>query len=47
MVALVIAFPSMVMHYKGAGTGIDPNDVKIEIAARWMPPLDLGPPKIQ
>ncbi len=31
MVALVIAFPSMVMHYKGIGTGVDPNTIKIEI----------------
>jgi TRAP-type mannitol/chloroaromatic compound transport system permease large subunit len=31
MVVLVIMFPQMVMHYKGAGTGIDPSKVKIEI----------------
>jgi hypothetical protein len=48
MVALVIIFPGMVMHYKGVGTGIDPKDVKIEISCRIaMPPLDFGPPKIQ
>jgi hypothetical protein len=48
MVALVIAFPSMVMHYKGLGTGIDPNKVKIEIQLPDMsPPLDFGPPKIE
>ena len=28
MVALVIAFPGMVMHYKGTGTGVDPNSIK-------------------
>jgi TRAP-type mannitol/chloroaromatic compound transport system permease large subunit len=48
MVGLVITFPAMVMHYKGVGTGIDPNKVKIEIE---LPaenlPLDMGPPKIQ
>jgi TRAP-type mannitol/chloroaromatic compound transport system permease large subunit len=48
MVALVIAFPGMVMHYKGAGTGIDPKDVKIEITLPdLMPPLNLGPPQIK
>ncbi len=31
MVGLVIAFPSMVMHYKGTGTGVDPNTIKIEV----------------
>jgi tripartite ATP-independent transporter DctM subunit len=49
MVLLVIFFPSMVMHYKGAGTGIDPNKVKIEIPQIDMPPpIDFStPPKIQ
>jgi TRAP-type mannitol/chloroaromatic compound transport system permease large subunit len=47
-VALVIAFPALVMHYKGAGTGIDPSKVKIEIEAPPdLPPLDLGPPPKQ
>jgi len=31
MVALTILFPSMVMHYKGTGTGIDPATIKIEV----------------
>jgi tripartite ATP-independent transporter DctM subunit len=31
MVALVIAFPALVMHYKGLGTGVDPNKVNIQI----------------
>jgi TRAP-type mannitol/chloroaromatic compound transport system permease large subunit len=44
-VALVIAFPALVMHYKSAGTGIDPNKVKIEIELPDMPPpLDFGSP---
>jgi TRAP-type mannitol/chloroaromatic compound transport system permease large subunit len=48
MVILVITFPSMVMHYKGAGTGIDPSKVKIEIQLPdSLPPLDLGPPQIK
>ena len=33
MVALAIAFPSMIMHYKGAGTGINPADIEINIPA--------------
>ena len=45
MVLLVIAFPSMVMHYKGNGAKIDPNKVKIEIPQIDLPPpLDFGPP---
>ena len=45
MVGLVIAFPGMVMHYKGAASTIDPNTMKIEIPQIELPPLDFGPPK--
>jgi TRAP-type mannitol/chloroaromatic compound transport system permease large subunit len=46
MVLLVILFPGMVMHYKGAASTIDPNKVKIEIPQLdALPPLDFGPPK--
>ena len=38
MVLLVIMFPAMVMHYKGAASTIDPNKVKIEIPQLEMPP---------
>jgi tripartite ATP-independent transporter DctM subunit len=38
MVLLVIIFPAMVMHYKGAGTGIDPTKVHIEVPQTEMPP---------
>ena len=42
MVLLVISFPAMVMHYKGAGTGIDPNNVKIEIPQiEPLPPVNF------
>jgi len=34
------------MHYKGLGTGIDPNKVEINIPLIEPPPLDLGPPKL-
>jgi len=44
MVALVIVFPSMVTHYKGAASTIDPNSVKIDIPQIDLPPLDFGPP---
>jgi len=43
MVLLVILFPAMVMHYKGHGTGIDPNKVKIEVPQiETPPPLDFN-----
>ncbi len=47
MVGLVIAFPAMVMHYKGVGTGVDPTKVNIEIQQPDdLPPLDFSqPPK--
>jgi len=47
MVLLVILFPSMVMHYKGAASKVDLNKVKIEVPQIELPPLDFGPPKIQ
>ena len=28
MIGLVIMFPQMVMHYKGVGTGVDPNSIQ-------------------
>ena len=31
MVGLAIAFPQMIMHYKGVGTGIDPATLDIQI----------------
>ena len=46
MVLLVILFPAMVMHYKGAASTIDPNKIKIEIPQFEMPPLNFDePPK--
>ena len=44
MVLLVISFPAMVMHYKGAESKIDPNKVKVDIPQVELPPLDFGPP---
>jgi tripartite ATP-independent transporter DctM subunit len=45
MVGLVIAFPAMVMHYKGLGSQIDPSKVRIDIQAPDIPSLpDFGPP---
>ena len=41
-VGMVIAFPSMVMHYKGAESQVDPSKVNIDIQLPDMPPpLDL------
>src|SRR6266702_4265973 len=47
MVLLVIMFPSMVMHYKGALSTIDPNTIRIEVPQMEVPPLDFGPPPKQ
>src|SRR5436853_15853 len=47
MVLLVILFPAMVMHYKGALSTVDPNTIKIEVPQIDMPPLDFGPPPKQ
>jgi tripartite ATP-independent transporter DctM subunit len=49
MVGLVIAFPAMVMHYKGTGPQVDPSKIQIEIPQIELPPpLDFSePPKIQ
>jgi TRAP-type mannitol/chloroaromatic compound transport system permease large subunit len=41
MVLLVIFFPAMVMHYKGTGTKIDPNKVKIEIPQIEIPQITI------
>jgi tripartite ATP-independent transporter DctM subunit len=41
-VALVIAFPALVMHYKSTGPAIDPSKIQIEIPQPDLPPpLDL------
>ena len=46
MVLLVILFPAMVMHYKGAASTIDPNKIKIEVPQFEPPPLNFDePPK--
>ena len=44
MVGLVIAFPGMVTHYKGAGTGVDPSTIQnLDLPQiEGLPPLDLG-----
>ena len=47
MVALVIFFPAMVMHYKGVATDIDPSKVKIEIQLPDISIPDIGPPTIE
>ena len=46
-VALVIAFPALVMHYKGTGPVVDPSKVNIELELPELPSApDFGPPKI-
>jgi TRAP-type mannitol/chloroaromatic compound transport system permease large subunit len=44
MVALVIAFPAMVMHYKGAGPKVEP--AKVEEQLRQLPGLNLALPPL-
>jgi tripartite ATP-independent transporter DctM subunit len=44
MVGLVILFPAMVMHYKGAASTIDPDKVKIEIPQLDLPALNFDEP---
>jgi tripartite ATP-independent transporter DctM subunit len=47
-VGLVIAFPALVMHYKGVGPKVDPSKIEFEIPQPDMLPLDLGEsPKIR
>jgi len=41
MVALVIFFPQMVMHYKSAAPPVDPSKVRIEIPTIDIPQLDI------
>jgi TRAP-type mannitol/chloroaromatic compound transport system permease large subunit len=42
MVGLVIAFPSLVMHYKSTGPTVDPSKIQIQIdLPEAPPPLDL------
>ncbi|MBI3698840.1 MAG: TRAP transporter large permease subunit [Afipia sp.] len=45
MVGLVIAFPAMVMHYKGGLSTVDPNkvDIQIQIEQPEVPQFDLSP----
>jgi tripartite ATP-independent transporter DctM subunit len=43
MVLLVIFFPAMVMHYKGAAGTVDPNKVKIDIPQIEIPQITMPP----
>jgi tripartite ATP-independent transporter DctM subunit len=45
MVGLVIGFPGMVMHYKGAASTVDPSKIEFNIPQMEQQPLDFGPPK--
>ncbi|MGE3149226.1 MAG: TRAP transporter large permease subunit [Pseudorhodoplanes sp.] len=45
MVALIIAFPAMVMHYKGSSGAVDPSKINIEIQTPDLPPLNLDTTK--
>jgi TRAP-type mannitol/chloroaromatic compound transport system permease large subunit len=44
-VGLVIAFPAMVMHYKGSGAKVDPAKIQLELPdLPPLPDIDLPPP---
>jgi tripartite ATP-independent transporter DctM subunit len=45
MVALVMVFPGLVMHYKGIASTVDPSKVEFNIPQMDMPALDFGQPK--
>jgi tripartite ATP-independent transporter DctM subunit len=45
MVVLLIMFPRMVTHYKGAESTINPASVKIVVPPINIGPLNLGPPQ--
>ncbi|MBB5049074.1 tripartite ATP-independent transporter DctM subunit [Rhodopseudomonas rhenobacensis] len=45
MVALVITFPAMVMHYKGAASTVDPSKIEFDLPPMDQAPLDFGPSK--
>jgi tripartite ATP-independent transporter DctM subunit len=45
MVGLVITFPAMVMHYKGAASTVDPSKIEFNVPEMDIPPLDMGPSK--
>jgi hypothetical protein len=49
MVGLAIAFPQMILHYKGLGTGVDPSTIQIEVPSlgggeMQLPDFSLPPP---
>ncbi len=44
MVALVIIFPQMVMHYKGSQVTIDPKKVEEQMRNLTIPGGGFGPP---
>jgi len=47
MVALVIAFPAMVMHYKGTGPAVDPSKIEIKLppfSAPGVPQFEMPAP---
>jgi hypothetical protein len=43
MVCVVIAFPQIVMHYKGGAVKVDPGAIELQIPTPDIPP----PPELQ
>ena len=47
LVVILIFWPGSVTYWLGGGPKVDPSTINIEIQQPDLPPLDLGPPKIQ
>ena len=47
LVVIVIFWPGSVTYWLDKPVNTDPSKIKIEIPQIDLPPLDLGPPKVQ
>jgi hypothetical protein len=47
LVVIVIFWPGSVTYWLDKPVNTDPSQIKIEIPQINLPPLDLGPPKVQ
>ena len=47
LVAILIFWPGSVTYWLGKKPTVDPSTIKLELPQMDLPPLDLGPPKIQ
>ena len=47
LVVIAIFWPGSVTYWLDKPVATDPSQIKIEIPQITMPPLDLGPPKVE